>query len=141
MHAKSLWLCPTLCDPMDCNQLVSSAHGILQASMEWMPCPSPGDHPSPGMEPSSMSLALADSFFTTKASWESPVMNRYYQFIKEIKPEYSLEGLILKLKLQYFGHMMQRASSLEKILVLGKTEGRGGDRRWDGWMASPTQWT
>ena len=45
-------------------------------------------------------------------------------FLKEISPEYSLEGLMLKLKLQYFGHLMQRANSLEKILMLGKIEGR-----------------
>ena len=44
--------------------------------------------------------------------------------LKEINPEYSLEGLILKLKLQSFGHLMQRAYSLEKTLMLGKTEGR-----------------
>ena len=44
--------------------------------------------------------------------------------LKEISPEYSLEGLILKLKLQYFGHMMQRTDSLEKTLMLGKIEGR-----------------
>ena len=44
--------------------------------------------------------------------------------LKEINPEYSLEGQILKLKLQYFGHMMQRADSLEKTLMLGKIEGR-----------------
>ena len=44
--------------------------------------------------------------------------------LKEINPEYSLEGLILKLKLQYFGHLMQRANSLEKTLMLGKIEGR-----------------
>ena len=44
--------------------------------------------------------------------------------LKEIDPEYSLEGLILKLKLQYFGHLMQRANSLEKTLMLGKIEGR-----------------
>ena len=44
--------------------------------------------------------------------------------LKEINPEYSLEGLILKLKLQYFGHLMQRAESLEKTLILGRTEGR-----------------
>ena len=50
--------------------------------------------------------------------------------LKEINPEYSLEGLMLKLKLQYFGHLMLRAYSLEKILMLGKTEGRrrGDDR-------------
>ena len=45
-------------------------------------------------------------------------------FPKEINPEYSLEGLMLKLKLQYFGHLMQIANSLEKTLILGKTEGR-----------------
>ena len=44
--------------------------------------------------------------------------------LKEISPEYSLEGLMLKLKLQYFSHLMQRADSLEKILMLGKIEGR-----------------
>ena len=44
--------------------------------------------------------------------------------IKEISPKYSLEGLMLKLKLQYFGHLMQRANSLEKSLMLGKIEGR-----------------
>ena len=43
---------------------------------------------------------------------------------KEINPEYSLEGLMLKLKLQYFGHLMQRANSLEKTLIPGKIEGR-----------------
>ena len=45
-------------------------------------------------------------------------------FLKEINPKYSLEGLILKLKLQYFGHPMQRVDSLEKTLLLGKIEGR-----------------
>ena len=54
--------------------------------------------------------------------------------LKEISPEYSLEGLILKLKLQYFGHLMQRIDSFEKALILGKIEGRrrrGGQRmRW-----------
>ena len=44
--------------------------------------------------------------------------------LKEISPEYSLEGLMLKLKLQYFGHLMQRANSLEKTLMLSKIEGR-----------------
>ena len=54
--------------------------------------------------------------------------------LKEISPEYSLEGLMLKLKLQYFGHLMQRTDSLEKTLMLGKIEGirrRGRQRmRW-----------
>ena len=60
--------------------------------------------------------------------------------LKEISPEYSLEGLILKLKLQYFGPLMWRTDLLEKTLMLGKTEDRRR-RGWDGWMASPTQWT
>ena len=49
--------------------------------------------------------------------------------LKEIGPEYSLEGLMLKLKLQYFGHLMQRANLLEKTLMLGETEGRRKRRR------------
>ena len=57
--------------------------------------------------------------------------------LKEISPEYSLEGLILKLQLQYFGHLMQKTDSLQKTLILGKIEGgrrRGHQRkrRWDG---------
>ena len=47
-----------------------------------------------------------------------------YKETKPISPEYSLEGLMLKLKLQYFGHLMQRADSLERTLMLGKIEGR-----------------
>ena len=51
-------------------------------------------------------------------------MRSNQSILKEISPEYSLEGLMLKLKLQYFGHLMQRADSLEKTLMLGKIEGR-----------------
>ena len=61
--------------------------------------------------------------------------------LKEITHEHSLKGLILKL--QYFGHLMRRADSLEKTLILGNIEtgGKGGDRGWDGSVASLTQWT
>ena len=61
--------------------------------------------------------------------------------LKEISPDYSLEGLMLKLKLQYLGHLRWRAHSLEeKTLMLGKSEGRRrDDRGWGSWMASPTQ--
>ena len=60
---------------------------------------------------------------------------RYNQSIlKEISPEYSLEGLMLKLKLQYFGHLMQRTDSLEKILMLGKIEGRRRERQMMRWL-------
>ena len=64
--------------------------------------------------------------------------------LKEISPKNSLEGLILKLKLQYFGHLMQRADLLEKTLKDWerlKAGGDGNDRGRDGWMASSTQWT
>ena len=63
--------------------------------------------------------------------------------LKESSPGCSLEGLILNLKLQIFGHLMWQADSLEKTLILGKIEGRRrrDDRGWDDWMASSTQWT
>ena len=75
-----------------------------------------------------------------RVSWTAKRSNS--SILKEISPEYSLKGLMLKLKLQYFGHLMWRTSSLEKTLMLGKTESR---RRWrhrrDGGMPSQTQWT
>ena len=63
--------------------------------------------------------------------------------LKEISPEYSPEGQILKLKDQYLGHLVQRTDSLEKTLKLGKKKGKRRKQRrgWDGWMASPIQWT
>ena len=57
-----------------------------------------------------------------RVPWTARSSNQ--SILKEIGPEYSLEGLILKLKLQYFGHLMSRADSLEKTLMLGKIEGR-----------------
>ena len=57
-----------------------------------------------------------------RVPWTARKSNQ--SILKEISPEYSLEGLMLKLKLQYFGHLMQRTDSLEKTLMLGKTEGR-----------------
>ena len=63
--------------------------------------------------------------------------------LKEISPGCSLEGMMLKLKLQYFGHLVWRVDSLEKTLMLGGIGGRRrrGQQRWDGWMAFPTRWT
>ena len=58
----------------------------------------------------------------SRVPWTSRRSNQ--SILKEINPEYSLEGLMLKLKLQYFGHLMRRANSLEKTLMLGKIEGR-----------------
>ena len=66
-----------------------------------------------------------------RVPWTARTSNQ--SILKEISPEYSLEGLMLKLKLQYFGHLMQRTDSLEKTLMLGKIEGerRGQQRmRW-----------
>ena len=57
-----------------------------------------------------------------KVPWTARTSNQY--ILKEISPEYSLEGLMLKLKLQYFGHLMQRTDSFEKTLMLGKIEGK-----------------
>ena len=75
-----------------------------------------------------------------RVPWTARSSNQ--SILKEISPGISLEGLMLKLKLQYFGHLMRRPDSLEKTLMLGKIEGgRRDDRGQDGWMASPTQWT
>ena len=73
--------------------------------------------------------------------WTARRPNKW--ILKEISPYYSLEGLMLKLKLPYFSHLMWRANSLEKTLMLGQIEGRRrrGDQEWDAWMASLTQWT
>ena len=72
--------------------------------------------------------------------WTAVRSNQSIQ--KEISREYSLKGLMLKLKLQYFGHLTWRTDSLEKTLMLGKIEGRRrGQRRIIWWMASPTWWT
>ena len=69
-------------------------------------------------------------------------MRSNQSILKEISPGCSLEGMMLKLKLQYFGHLVQRVDSLEKSLCwegLGEG-GKEDDRGWDGWMASPTWW-
>ena len=68
-----------------------------------------------------------------KVPWTTRRSNQ--SILKEINPEYSLEGLMVKLKLQYFGHLVGRADSLEKTLMLGKIEGRRRGRqrtRWSG---------
>ena len=74
-----------------------------------------------------------------RVPWTAKRSNQ--SILKEISPEYSLEGLMLKLKLQYFGHLMQRTDSLEKTLMLGKIEGvrrRGQQRmRWLDGLTDP----
>ena len=72
-----------------------------------------------------MSLTLEGSTVVLEKTPESPSDSKINQSIlKELNPEYSLEGLMLKLTFQYFGYLMQIANSLEKILMLGRTEGR-----------------
>ena len=76
-----------------------------------------------------------------RVSWTARRSNQ--SILKEISPGCSLEEMMLKLKLQYFGHLMRRVDSLEKTLMLGGIGGRRSedDRGWDGWIASPTWWT
>ena len=76
-----------------------------------------------------------------RVPWTARRSNR--STLKEISPGCSLGGLILKLKLQYFGHLMQITDSLEKTLCWERLSavGEGDNKGWDGWMISPTQWT
>ena len=76
-----------------------------------------------------------------RVSWTAWRSNQ--STLKEINPEYSLEGLMLKLKPQYYGHLIQRANSMEKTRCWErlKAGGGGSDRGWNGRMASLTQWT
>ena len=97
----------------------------------------------------SLSISLSNEYsglISFRIDWFDllTVIGTLKSLLQYHSPEYSLEGLMLKLKLQYFGHLMQRADSLAKTLMLGKTEGRrrrGHNRGRDGWMASLTQWT
>ena len=76
-----------------------------------------------------------------RVPWTARRFNR--AILKEISPEYSLEGLMLKLKLQYFDHLLQGPTHWKRSWCWERlrARGEGGDRGWDGWMASPTQWT
>ena len=71
-----------------------------------------------------------------RVSWTAMRSNQ--SILKEISPEYSLKGLILKLKLQYFGHLMRRTDSFEKTLMPGKTEGRRRRQQRMRWLAGIT---
>ena len=157
------WL--TLCVPMD-----YTVHGILQARiLEWVAFPSPGDLPKPGIEPRSPTLQAVSLpaepqrkskntgvDYKETEHWRIDVFELWcwrrllrvpltarrsnQSVLKEISREYSLEGLKLKLKLLYFGHLMWRIDSLGKTqtLILGRTEGRrrrGRQRvRWYYWL-------
>ena len=75
-----------------------------------------------------------------RVPWTARRSNK--SILKEISPEYSLEGLMLKLKLQYFGYLMQGINSLEKTLILErlKAGGEGDNKGWDGWIPPLTRW-
>ena len=113
--------CPTLGDAMD-----SSVQGVLQARiLEWVAFSLLlGIFPTQDLNRGLLhcrqilyQLSYQGSPWTIRRSNQS--------ILKEITPEYSLEGLMLKLKLQYFGHLMRRTDSLEKTLMLGKIEAGG----------------
>ena len=123
------------CDPVDCSLPGSSVHGIIQERIpEWVAISYVRGSSQPRYEPKSP--VLSGRFFTTAPHGKplrklsvSKIINflarrSNQSILKEISPQYSLEGLTLKLKLQYFGHLMQRTDSLEKTLMKRKTEGR-----------------
>ena len=87
----------------------------------------------------------AFEFGVGEDSWRVPWTARRssQSILKEISPQCSLEGLMLKLKLQYFGHLMWRTDSFEKTLMIErlKAGGEGDSRGWNDWMASLTKWT
>ena len=162
--AKSLQMCPTLCNPMDSSPPGSSVHRILKARiLEWVAIAFSNDQPrkhivkqrhyfaSKGSVVKAIVLPVVmygyESWTIKKAEgqrfdafemwcWERllrvpwTARRSNQSILKKISPEYSLEGLMLKLKLQYFGHLMGRTDSLEKTLMLGKLKGGGeGDDR------------
>ena len=149
--------CPTLCNPMNCNtpglpvhhQLLDFTQTHVQRVSDAIQPSPPLLSPSPALnlsQPQGLFKWVSSSHQVAKVErqridafelwcwrrllrvpWTARRSNQ--SILKEISPEYSLEGLMLKLKLQYFGHLMQRADSLEKILMLGKIEGEKG-RGW-----------
>ena len=94
-----------------------------------------------GWVPKSWSFELCCWRRLLRVPWTARRSNQ--SILREISLEYSLEGLMLKLKLQYFGHLMWKVDSLEKTLMLGRLKAGGGGDDWgqDGLMASQTQWT
>ena len=144
-----------LCDPID-----YTVHGILQARiLEWVAYPFSRGSSQP--RDRTQTSSIAGGFFTNwykgVLEWVaypfssgssrprnrtrvSCIAGRFFAnwaiegSLKEISPEYSLEGLMLKLKAQYFGHLMRRTDSLEKTLMLGKIEGRRREQQRKRWL-------
>ena len=136
--------CPTLWDPVDCSLPSSSARGILDSILNSRDITLPTKVHLVKAMVFPLVMYGCESWTIKKAEhrridafelwccrrllrvrWTARRSNQ--SILKEISPEYSLEGLMLKLKHQYFGHLMQRTDSLEKTSMLGKIEGR---RRW-----------
>ena len=131
--AKSRQSCLTLCHPVDGSPLGSPIPGILQArTLEWVAISFSNAWKWKVKGKSLSRVRLLATPWT--AAYQAPLSmgfsrQEYWSGVplpspKEINPEYSLEGLMLKLKLQYFGHLMWSTASLEKTLILGKIEGR-----------------
>ena len=107
--------CPTLSDPMDCSLPGSSAHGIFQARvLEWVPLDE---------RQRTDAFELWCGRRLLRVPWTARRSNQ--SILKGISPEYSLEGLMLKLKLRYFGHLMQRTTHWERLKVGGEGDNRG----------------
>ena len=124
------------CDPMDCSLTGSSIHSILQArTLEWVAISFSRGSSQPrnrilvsciaGKKAEHWRIYAFELWCWRRLLWVPWTARRSNQSIlKEISPEYSLEGLMLKLKLQYFRYLMRRTDSLERTLMLGKIEGR-----------------
>ena len=134
--AKSLQLCLTLCNPMDGSPPGSAVPGILQARiLEWLPFPyavresKKWKWSHSAIDPMDCSLpgsSIHGIFQARVLEWSAIAFSRRsnQSILKEISPGCLLEGLMLRLKLQYFGLLMWRADLLEKTLMVEKIEGR-----------------
>ena len=153
VSAKSLQSCLTLCKPVDCSPPGSPVHEILQARiLEWVAMPSFRGSSGPRDQTCISYVQFMGSQSVRRDWWTFISLSSTYSvclslsnqsILKEISPEHSLEGLMLKLKLQYFGHLMRRTDSFEKTLILGKIEGRRRRRQQRmRWLDGITiQWT
>ena len=113
----------TLNNPMDCSLPGCSIHGIFQARiLEWVAISFSRRSSQKAECPTIDTFELWCWRRLLKVHWTVRKWNK--SILKEINREYSLEGLMLKMKLQYFGHLMQRADALEKTLMVGKIESR-----------------
>ena len=118
--------CLTLSDPIAAHQAPPSMGFSRQECWSELPFPSPNECKSWTIKKAERLRIDAFELWCwrrlLRVLWTARRSNQL--ILKEISPEYSLEGLMLKLKLQYFGHLMRRSDSLEKTLMLGKIEGR-----------------